>query len=352
MKHFIAHKQPGQFCGWPANAGVWIWDSEILVGFTLREYEEKPDKHSINLGAQPANVFARSGDAGNTWTVEQPDALSGQIEPTRCTGDIDFSHPDFCMTIRGGRFFLSYDRGRSWGGPFALPSFGLIKLQSRTDYIATNNSSCLLFLTAVKPNGREGRPFCARISDHGKTMEFLAWIAPEPTGYSIMPATVQIGKNVFVSAIRRHEGENDAQKNWLEVYRSGDEGQTWEFLAKPSADTGLHGGNPPSLARLSDGLLCLVYGRRRPPYGIQTVFSRDDGKTWSQEYIIRDDARTWDKGYVRTVLRPDGKLLSLYYYATERNPEQHIAGTVWEPGEIEETLQPQHSNCCSRAMEN
>ena len=335
MKHIIVYEQRGKFCGWPANAGIWAWDSEILVGFTLREYERKADMHSINLDARPQNVFARSVDAGNTWSLEAPDVLNTHTEPKHCDGGIDFRHPDFCMTVRGSRFLVSSDRGKSWDGPFSLPSFGCIRLESRTDYLVTSASSCLLFLTASKPDGKEGRPFCARIEDGGKTIEFLAWIAPEPTGYAIMPATVRTSENSLVTAIRRHEGEDDTQKNWLDVYRSGDDGQSWSFLAKPSADAGLHGGNPPSLVRMPSGLLCLVYGRRRPPYGIRAVFSRDDGETWSHEHTIRSDARTWDIGYTRTVICPDGKLLSLYYYTTERNPEQHIAGTVWRPSEVE-----------------
>ena len=336
MKHIIAHKQSGQFCGWPANAGIWSWDHEILVGFTLREYEEKADKHSINLEAEPQNVFARSINSGASWTLETPDALNQPSEPMARSGDINFKHPDFCMTVRGSRFYISYTRGTSWLGPFPLPHLGQIRLESRTDYIVTDESSCLLFITASKPNGKEGRPFCARMSNGGETVEFVAWIAPEPEGYSIMPATVQTEEHTFITAIRRHEGDGDTQTNWLDVYGSVDDGKTWTFLAKPPADTGVHGGNPPSMVRLPDGLLCLVYGRRRAPYGIRAVFSRDDGKTWSEEHIIRGDARTWDIGYTRTVIRPDGKLLSLYYYATDKDHQQHIAGTVWEPDELSE----------------
>ena len=70
MKHLVVYKQSGQFCGWPANAGIWAWGDEVHVGFTLRQYEAKTDRHSVNLDAPPAQVFARSkdlvsGGAGN-----------------------------------------------------------------------------------------------------------------------------------------------------------------------------------------------------------------------------------------------------------------------------------------------
>ena len=42
-------------------------------------------------------------------------------------------------------------------------------------------------------------------------------------------------------------------------------------------------------------------------------------------------ARTWDLGYPRSVLRPDGKIVTTYYFTTEERAEQHIAATLWDP---------------------
>ena len=48
MNHTIVYEQPGMFAAWPANNGVWHWDGkEILVGFTVGEFEEKRG-HNIN----------------------------------------------------------------------------------------------------------------------------------------------------------------------------------------------------------------------------------------------------------------------------------------------------------------
>ena len=41
------------------------------------------------------------------------------------------------------------------------------------------------------------------------------------------------------------------------------------------------------------------------------------------------DGRTWDLGYPRTVVRPGGKLVTIYYFATNQHKEQHIAATIW-----------------------
>ena len=56
----------------------------------------------------------------------------------------------------------------------------------------TGKHECLLFLTAAKRNGQEGRPLCVKTTDGGKSWQFVAWIADEPPGYAIMPATIQL----------------------------------------------------------------------------------------------------------------------------------------------------------------
>lgn len=86
---------------------------------------------------------------------------------------------------------------------------------------------------------------------------------------------------------------------------------------------------------LEDGGLCVVYGYRSEPRGMRAKISRDGGRTWGTENHLRDDARTWDFGYPRMVLRPDGKVLAVYYYTTLENPEQHIAVTIFDPKELD-----------------
>ena len=331
MKHHIFAKEEGSFLGWPANGGIWIWGDEILVGFGIREYQEKAERHSINLDVPGRNGLARSIDGGETWSLEIPPELNEKPDSGPCPGGLDFTHPDFCMTVRGGAFYVSFDRGKTWPAVYRLPTFDEPSLDARTDYFVEDSASCTFSLTAAKRNGKEGRPFCARTADGGRTIDFLGWITPEPNGYAIMPSTVRVGDACLVSAVRRHEGEGDGQTNWIEIWDSTDGGRNWNLVCDAAADTGLHGGNPPSMVRLADGRLCLTYGRRKPPFGIRARFSSSGGASWSEEVILRDDARTWDIGYPRTVIMGNGELLTLYYYSTETDREQHIAGTRWSP---------------------
>ena len=347
-RHVIVCHQPGRFCGWPANNGVWIWGNEILVGFHQADYVPKDCSHSI--GGKGLSLLARSLDGGRTWTVEDPDNFigdGGKAVPS--PGNINFAHPDFAMRCGGSEFFISYDRGRTWKGPYKFPDLGLKHpLTSRTDYIVNDEQDCIVFLSAKEPRveaALQDRAFCVRTTDGGKTFEFLSWMTNEPLKIrSVMPSTVQCSETHLVSAMRRRldveiSGGHKMRKCWIDVYQSKDNGQTWEFLSQ-IADTGKSNGNPPSLVRLRDGRLCVTYGYRGvcsayryrwEPQGIRARISKDNGKTWSQEIVLRNDARTWDLGYTRSVQRPDGKIVTIYYYNTEKIPEQHIAATIWDP---------------------
>ena len=155
-----------------------------------------------------------------------------------------------------------------------------------------------------------------------------------------MPSSVRISDNHIISALRRRFDEQFPDKpklphNWIDVYESHDNGANWEFLSKVAeTDMGKHNGNPPSLVKLSDGRLCITYGYRAKPYGIRARISSDYGKSWGEELHLRDDGREHDLGYTRSVQRPDGKIVSIYYISTKDKKEQHIAATIWDPDAI------------------
>src|SRR4051812_16935204 len=351
VRHVKVYHRPGRFGGWPANHGIWSWGNEILVGFSAGYHKDNgPERHNIDHDRPEEHLLARSLDGGLTWTIEDP-AAEGSLIPTgealhgvtpsgrvekpwsECPGEIDFTHPDFALTVRmtdvstgPSRFSYSTDRGHHWNGPFRLPLFGQAGIAARTDYLVNGPHDCLLFLTAVKANRKEGRPLCVRTRDGGKTWQFVAWIGPEPTGFAIMPSTVRLNDRELLSATRRHDGP----KHWIETHRSLDDGQNWSPDTVPAPDVGE--GNPASLIRLKDGRLCLTYGHRARPFSIRARLSRDGGHTWEPELILRDDGGGRDLGYPRSVQRPDGKVVTVYYFwDRETGHERYIAATIWEP---------------------
>ncbi|WP_158633351.1 exo-alpha-sialidase [Tautonia sociabilis] len=350
-RHVVVYREPGRFAGWPANHGMWAWGDEILVGFSRGTYKDLGSYHHIDRERPEEHLLARSLDGGLTWAVEEPEplaALAGaagmrhgtrppdapEHRPIPLDEPIDFTHPDLALTLRmedkdGGAswFSYSYDRGRSWRGPFRLPMLGQPGVMARTDYLVEGPRDCLAMLTASKSDGREGRPFAARTSDGGLSWEFLSYIGPEPEdGYAIMPSTVRTGPTDLVTTIRLR----DSERAWIDSYASHDNGRSWEFLSTPEPDGGT--GNPPSLVRLPDGRLALVYGLRREPFGIVARLSGDGGRTWSEAITLRDDGGGTDIGYVRSVVRPDGTVLSVYYYHDRSGPDRYLAATIWNPG--------------------
>ena len=350
VTHVKVYAEPGRFGGWPANHGIWSWGDEILVGFSAGYYQDLGlERHNIDHGKPEEHLLARSLDGGQTWSIENPaekgalipvgQALHGITPPglqekpwQDCPGGIDFTHADFALAIRmtdahagPARFYYSTDRGKTWQGPFRLPLFGQKGIAARTDYLVNGKHDCMLFLTASKSDGREGRPLCVRTTDGGKSWQFVAWIGDEPKGYAIMPSTLRLRESELLSAIRCRDG----MKSWIETYRSSDDGKSWTLDGRPAPDTGE--GNPPSMIRLADGRVCLTYGYRAKPYGIRARLSRDGGRVWGDEITLRGDCGGRDLGYPRSVQRADGLIVTIYYLHDEPKSDRYIAATIWDP---------------------
>ena len=349
VQHVDVYREPGRFGGWPANHGIWSWGDEILVGLSAGYYKYKGlERHAIDHEKPEHHLLARSMDGGETWRLEDPSkdgalipagkSLHGVAPPGQkekewkaCPGGIDFANPNFVMTLRmtdvdvgPSRFYYSMDRGHKWQGPFRL-KVGDLPIAARTDYIVNGSSDCMIFQTAAKPDGEEGRPFCARSQDGGKTWKFVSWINETPEGFGIMPSTIRLGESELLSAIRSRNGP----KRWIETYRSTDNAKTWKLDTTPAPDVGA--GNPPSMIVLADGRVCITYGYRKAPYGIRARLSPDGGRTWQPEIVLRKDGGGRDIGYPRSVQRSDGKVVTVYYMHDAALSDRYIAATIWDP---------------------
>lgn len=362
MRQVTVFREAGRFAGWPANYGMWAWGDELVAVFTVGTMDTTVAGHARDRAQPFVTVQARSLDGGETWDcaampcrtpggralsadehqvpeLQAGAAISAGLDntPAQCPGDIDFTHPDFAMMCaRTGLgagtaswFYVSYDRCHTWAGPYALPMFGEAGIEARTDYLVTDRESCTLFVSAARADGGEGKGvLCVRTQDGGRSFQPLSWVTTCDEGYAIMPASARLPDGRIVTAVRRAGPRAGEDAYWIDLHVSDDGGLSWEYVSTPVSCTG-RGGNPPAMALLPDGRLCLVSGYRDPPFEMQARLSEDGGATWSDPRTLRSGGGNSDMGYPRLVQRADGCLVAAYYFNDAPKGKRYIGATIW-----------------------
>jgi len=75
-----------------------------------------------------------------------------------------------------------------------------------------------------------------------------------------------------------------------------------------------------------------AWRRNRSQVFTKCIAGADAGKTWSEPIVLRNDGGGRDLGYPRTVQRPDGKVVAIYYFWDQKTgPERYIAASIWDP---------------------
>ena len=358
VTHVVVYHEKGQFAAWPANSGLWSWDSgrELLVGFTKGPYVEQSG-HKIS---DPRNALARSLDGGATWLPVHPVGYADddRLTPAAPSGRINFEARGFALRVNGmgyhgdrhnvPTFYYSYDRGETWSGPVLFGGLdrmkeleGMTDITPRTDYQVLGKHACLLLFSATDGPFLD-KTFAIKTTDGGLSFTFVSWVVPPSDPYrAVMPQTAFVGRKELVTLLRRRDKPRKPTECWIDAYRSTDEGRSWSFWSRVAyTGQGSSNGNPPALTTLKDGRLLAVYGNRSLRMMLCRL-SDDTGKTWGEEIIIRDDFLHKehdfaDFGYPRVTQRGDGKILAFYYFADEARYEQHIVCSIFTLDSLEE----------------
>ncbi|WP_349017722.1 sialidase family protein [Rhizobium sp. 32-5/1] len=358
VAHAEVYRRRGNFAGWPANYGLWNWGNEIVCVFAIGRVGSPDGNFHLEDPCHPFKpAQARSIDGGRTWKQEQFNALVPAAETLSADEHVDetlkarktivpaqdlqplVEPVDFLdaeviiLAARTGIvgrptswFYVSRDRAHSWEGPFKFNGLELAGgISARTDIVALDHHDALFLLTTTKDDGTEGRVFCARTSDGARSFQFQTFLGKAQGGYAIMPASARLLDGAVLTLVRCND---KGRRGWIDAYKSIDKGRTWTFAGRPVIDTGFMG-NPPALAQAGSRLV-LTYGYRSFPFGIRAVISSDNGTSWTAPLIIRDDGGGPDLGYPRTVVRPDGKIVAVYYFNCPKTDERFIAASVFQ----------------------
>lgn len=357
IQHAIVYRDGRYFSGWPFNGGFWQFsDGELAVGFVRGEVDYADPqtlRHKHVDCGRGEHVILRSTDGGLTWPTADMVTVYKRPEWDEKTRNLTPSDPRRCEKHdpRADGYCLisgygiptedaphvafttvSTDRGRTWGDPVLLPALGQFRyLGGRPSYVIREDGLLLLTIHGKRADETEGQsfPIVFASEDGGGSWRLLAEIKQSPPCImGIMPDPVILQDGRILVAVRR---QYDGANAYTEIYASGDGGRTWAFLSRAN-----DWGAPANLTELGDGRLVCTYGYRQFPYGIRATVSENGGRTWGNEIVLRDDGGSGDLGYPRTLLRPDGKLITVYYFhskvdaAKKCGRVRHIAATVWE----------------------
>lgn len=310
-------------------------------------------------------VMARSRDEGRTWTEPAPlpppvshfnnlGALGALRDGTLLIagmkgGDL-FKNPDQVGPPIDGAICRSMDNGKTWSDPFILDRLGyhvqepashlrIVELRDGTILLPvagnTTRSVSNFFYpdgTMLPPSGGLVRPgfqdhdqWIFRSRDGGRTWGDPSLLAPWGSETNL----VELPSGTLIATIRYQrewavEGD-DARviaasrpptdpgfccTIFIDTFvsESADGGYTWSEPRKASR----YLEHPSDIVRLSDGTLVMVMGHKAHPHGPSAVWSHDDGRTWSEEFLwLHMDSRG-AAGQPSALALPDDTVLVSY----------------------------------------
>lgn len=222
----------------------------------------------------------------------------------------------------------SSDGGRSWSvekDVFPLAEFEMTEFIPFGDILSGKDKTLRVLAYAQSLDKKTNKVSMFRSGNDGRSWELMSFIsdgynATEFSNGHNETAFLHLGGGKWIAAARRWKAGQS-----LDLFRSNDDGHTWQFDS-PLSKSSQH---PAHLLRLNNGHLLLTYGNRiLDQFGVAVKISQDEGKTWSEEFLVIDDLTNGDSGYPASVQLSNGKIMTAYYSAGVASHRRYHMGTV------------------------
>lgn len=302
-----------------------------------------------------------SSDEGETWTMPQivvdgpnddrnpafgvaPDGtlvlaylVAYGYPPNKSEAELRKIGPDNFLRGSGIYIIRSHDHGMTWDSPIMINMF---KGPYPSPYgkILTLDDKSMLMTLYTKDNflnipmpvaGSQGQyAYTLRSLDDGKTWNQISLLG---AGFD-ETALVQTRGSEILAIMRSNPGAKiGTTRQALYLTRSHDYAKTWSSPERITKEQEI----PADLIELPDGRIVLTHGQRNYPMGVQAVVSSDGGRSFNltDRLALAWFANNRDIGYPSSLVRKDGKILTLYYQMDDPTNQPQSAkclALIWD----------------------
>jgi hypothetical protein len=343
----VVARDEDAYIGRVFEGGLWSFDGgrELLVsalrhpcGYNRRDELSDAALHDGDLSFRTW----RSRDGGETWKAEGevfnlPD-VAANVTRTKGTframpesvGEANLVISSVSARVSGEEkivMHVSLDSGKTWAGPGIATAVQGKRSFGQSSALIRQDGALLFFNTGVGPHDTL-RTVVIYSDDLPKTRIVIGFQPDDPDFDRVCPSAVAVDEQTILCAFTQRRADSPGHTM---ICRSDDMGRRWRMVGRANEI-----GQPGHLAKMPDGRLLLTYGWPLPPYRILARISEDEGATWGPELLIREGGGSADLGSVRSVVRDDGRIVSVYQWndANERGRfyggRRYVAATVWE----------------------
>lgn len=226
---------------------------------------------------------------------------------------------------------ISEDGGRKWKtykNGFPVAEAGMTQFIPFGDILEARDGSLRVLAYAQSLDKAINKVSMFRSEDQGISWTWVSHLsdASGPTAFAgghNETAFFQTGSDTWIAAARRWKAGAA-----MDLFISKDDGASWQYLRQLTEERQ----HPGHITALDNGDLLLTYGNRIPgEYGVAVKFSADQGKTWSEEYLVVDDLNSSDCGYPSSVQLPNGSIMTAYYSnGNAVHGRYHMGTVIWK----------------------